>query len=179
MWVNKQKNWCYCLYYGEKLFQYQRYNWNLELTQPVLDRETTRSSARRAGVLHTTTTAPTTHVIKISFGGGEKSAFFALTFTINARFCSWGQCGGTPHPRCPSHLLWEKYSRMSDVLIMTASHLLPPPKATLRNGKRGELWKHYTVLCNKRSSPPIPNYKIHRRLYNLNSLYVIKRHKAS
>lgn len=46
--------------------------------------------------------------------------------------------GGTPHSRRPSHPLQEKSSRMLDALIMTASHLLPPPKATLRNGERGE-----------------------------------------
>lgn len=63
---------------------------------------------------------------------------------------------------------------MLDMLIITTSHFLPPPKATLRNGKRGENYEYYMILCTKHS-PPLPHSKICRRAYNLNSLSVIKR----
>lgn len=62
---------------------------------------------------------------------------------------------------------------MLDMLIITTSHLLTTPKATLRNGERGELWEHYMILCYKHSSPPTPNYEIHRQLYNLNSTELV------
>lgn len=62
---------------------------------------------------------------------------------------------------------------MLDMLIITTSHLLPPPKATLRNVKRGKNNEYYMILCTKHS-PPIPNSKIRRRVYNLNSLSMIK-----
>lgn len=108
VWVNKQ-NWCQCLYYAERLFQYWCYNWNPELTLFYTGSQPGALLSMQR-VLHTITTASTTKVKKVSSRKKKQRVWSWLLLKIHGSVPD-NTVGALPirdvlHTRCKRSTAW-------------------------------------------------------------------------